>query len=1136
MLESKPRNLKAYFAVWIVLGIIGLISFVTQFKTAFPVASLDLSMPKEKIEEKAVKFADFLSYSPDEAIVSTIFSSASTAKTFLDYKLGGQVANKLMKEEIPVFYWQTRICKQNSTEEAYVYSWTDGKVQGFYHTIAKEKKIPSISHEEAKKLVFDYAKEKTRIPVQDWKLIEDKVDKKLNRTDHIFVFEDKTRQYESARLRAKFKVMGNYVGSFDEYLHVPEDFKRHYGKLRSTNTLLRTIARSLGFVLDGAVLIIFIWALVKRMIRWRFVGYVFLTSIVVFLFAGINIVPSLIFSYDTAMGFWEYMVQNLGVCLLAVGFGGLYFSLLAASADAIYRKWAPDSIAFENLFSPKSSRQKATLVGLGFAFLYLFFSLGYQCLFYIIGQKFGVWCPLGVQDEAALGLVFSASFAMFVGYFASISEEIVYRVVGITLLTKVFRNVWIANLIQAIVWGFAHSSYPQQPAYTRGVELSIEGFISGAFFIKFGLLPSLLSHYMFNVTVSSVPSFCSDSLLSKLSSLIPYLPPLIWFACVIYSVKKSGFADSQSSGLNNKDIVPSKAPERVVDSSKLESPLVKLPGRKDIVISIILSAVIALAALFVHKEVKVIGREEKQNLSKQVVIEKSRNYLEERGISLAGYSVLPWYFSQTVNDEQELQYVLENSNHKSTRRLVNKLIPNVCWEARWYKPESPQEYYVTLDEKGNLRAININLHENDSSKILTEAEAKLKAESFLSNHHKELENWKFSSIKKEKKKNRVDYSIVYEIEEHRIGQAPFMITVDIKGDKVGNFFTEWQVPSEWKLEKEKKPLWRVALSIYFGILLVVCSLIFLVVVVKLIATEGTSIKFILVSVAIASVIAIVTVINEWPFRFHDYSTETPILSFQSKQAFDCLYTILFEGVRYALMAVLCYAASISLLGSNWKKFLVQFLPKRLSRAGQASTRKYLWLESIGVALTAAALIAATGALVQFVSQAYSPTIQMRSLASDSLFEVSSVLSHVLVSSLELGLLFMFFFPVLVLFYKRYIRDLKRATLILVVFLPSVFALNYFIEDSFIAVFDMLISLSVFYFVVAKLLKNNILAYLLLIIPSYLLSDAYSIWKYVYPNHAIEMYLLLVLSMVPVLVAIDDFLMSQKSEDRISDST
>ena len=143
MYESSSKPLKVYYAVWIVLGIVGLISFFTLFDTAFPTASIDISIPKEDIEQKAVKFADFLSYSRDDAVIATTFASDNNTKTFLDYKLGGKKANELMGKEIPVWRWQTRICKPFSTEEAYVYSWLDGSVQSFWHVIAKEKKIKS---------------------------------------------------------------------------------------------------------------------------------------------------------------------------------------------------------------------------------------------------------------------------------------------------------------------------------------------------------------------------------------------------------------------------------------------------------------------------------------------------------------------------------------------------------------------------------------------------------------------------------------------------------------------------------------------------------------------------------------------------------------------------------------------------------------------------------------------------------------------------------------------------------------------------------------------------------------------------------------------------------------------------------
>ena len=92
-------------------------------------------------------------------------------------------------------------------------------------------------------------------------------------------------------------------------------------------------------------------------------------------------------------------------------------------------------------------------------------------------------------------------------------------------LTKfVVRRFWLANILQAAAWGFMHSTYPQQPCYARGLELTIEGMLEGWLISRFlGLLACLVAHYCFDAFACVTPLFSAPTYL-KLSSALPFLP------------------------------------------------------------------------------------------------------------------------------------------------------------------------------------------------------------------------------------------------------------------------------------------------------------------------------------------------------------------------------------------------------------------------------------------------------------------------------------------------------------------------------------------------------------------------------------------------------------------------------------
>ncbi len=65
--------------------------------------------------------------------------------------------------------------------------------------------------------------------------------------------------------------------------------------------------------------------------------------------------------------------------------------------------------------------------------------------------------------------------------------------------------------MQAIIFGAAHANYPAQPAYARLVELIIPSFLFGGIFLRFGLLPAVITHYAYDVLLFALPIFLSTA-------------------------------------------------------------------------------------------------------------------------------------------------------------------------------------------------------------------------------------------------------------------------------------------------------------------------------------------------------------------------------------------------------------------------------------------------------------------------------------------------------------------------------------------------------------------------------------------------------------------------------------------------
>ena len=75
------------------------------------------------------------------------------------------------------------------------------------------------------------------IDLSEYDLKENNTKEQKNRTDYYFEWEVRGFNLDDAVYRYIIKIEGNEVGSYREYLKVPEKWSRDYKKLRSGNNL-----------------------------------------------------------------------------------------------------------------------------------------------------------------------------------------------------------------------------------------------------------------------------------------------------------------------------------------------------------------------------------------------------------------------------------------------------------------------------------------------------------------------------------------------------------------------------------------------------------------------------------------------------------------------------------------------------------------------------------------------------------------------------------------------------------------------------------------------------------------------------------------------------------------------------------
>lgn len=91
------------------------------------------------------------------------------------------------------------------------------------------------------------------------------------------------------------------------------------------------------------------------------------------------------------------------------------------------------------------------------------------------------------------------------------SEEVTFRLFGISLVKRYLKSTALAVLIPAAIWAFAHSNYPVFPVYVRGIELTIADAAFGVAFLRLGLVTCIVAHFVIDAVLVGMPLLTSGN-------------------------------------------------------------------------------------------------------------------------------------------------------------------------------------------------------------------------------------------------------------------------------------------------------------------------------------------------------------------------------------------------------------------------------------------------------------------------------------------------------------------------------------------------------------------------------------------------------------------------------------------------
>ena len=265
---------------------------------------------------------------------------------------GPEESNRIVSERALHGVWMVRHFRPELREEWVVFVNQDGVAYRIDHVLEETAPGANLEPEAARLAAESHLTEKQGVNLADYRLVSDKAEKRENRTDYQFVWEDRTFEAGEAKARLTLSLTGDEPGTFRKFLKLPEEWVREFERPRLQRYVVTALAGAVGLPL----LIIFIRRVGARdgrrpRLRWRFHLLAGGAAALLYLLDVANSLRSAFGSYNTAepwqnfLGRW--VIGNLAAALLT----GLGVFLAFIAADVFlqntcgYRRAARTSLA-----------------------------------------------------------------------------------------------------------------------------------------------------------------------------------------------------------------------------------------------------------------------------------------------------------------------------------------------------------------------------------------------------------------------------------------------------------------------------------------------------------------------------------------------------------------------------------------------------------------------------------------------------------------------------------------------------------------------------------------------------------------------------------------------------------------------
>jgi membrane protease YdiL (CAAX protease family) len=559
--------------------------------------------------------------------------------------------------------------------------------------------------------------------------------------------------------------------------------------------------------------------IVRRDVRWKLVAAFGGIACALAFLSTLNEIPLTLYDYKTSSPLSSHLTQQLVLGILGAIATGAGIAVIVAAAEPIYRERFPTQLSLSGMFSRRGVRTKRFFLSvlLGYALTAFFFA--YQAVFYVVAARLGAWAPADIPYSDMLNTALPWATVLLIGFLPAVSEEGISRMFSISFLDRLGAGRIVAVVVPALIWGFGHSAYPNQPFYIRGVEVGAAGVLMGVLMLHYGALPLLVWHFTVDATYTALLLLRSGNAYYVLSGAIAagiLLLPLA--AAVVLYVKRGGFLPE--TGLTNADegFVPP-PPSAVLGPEAV--PSVRAVPRKVLGFAGV-AALVLVSSFFFPVERPESLAEDRTGRDQAETI--ARRFLRVNGADPSRYHMVSYLGTGFPDDEEvrrvspqesgkipgfsdaAARYVLSKGGAPAFNRLAKQHLPLAFWVVRFFESEKKEEWKVLLDARRGRVVAFLNPKEEAAAAAAPPGadSARTRALGAAGKLGYPAKDYAPVDVGTQVRPKRTDTTVVLEAGKAGVGEAKPRVTAVFHGSRLAAIFPSIRVPETFIREYERR--------------------------------------------------------------------------------------------------------------------------------------------------------------------------------------------------------------------------------------------------------------------------------------------------------------------------------------------